>query len=238
MHLLYESKAQKKIGDLTYVFNICNGLDRELRDGGLTRKFYWSETNCWEIDMRDVSQGGIDDDWADAVDLFFIDTHGGFWSGATHLGYDRKRDEWLSTSKEWRFGDDWDLEWLLIYGCHSVDLNNPPKHWNVFQRLHEFCGAWGFMWDGITTDEVGEDVGENMTDGDTVATAWIDGVSDWYVDNHPIVMSMEREESFNGGNFIWLVTNIKRDHLRGHGHTTSDVHPSEKHWMSWMWAEG
>ena len=38
--------------DLTYVFNICNGLDEELRDAGHTRQFYWANRDCWEIDLH------------------------------------------------------------------------------------------------------------------------------------------------------------------------------------------
>jgi hypothetical protein len=235
---LFSKSDQKKLGDLEYVYSICGGLDDALRDAGHTRKFYWGDQDCWEIDMRQRSLGGIDDDWADAVDLFFINTHGGYWFSAAHLGYDIKINEWISTSDKWRFGDDFDLEWLLIYGCKTVNLANPPELWSAFRRLHEICGAYDYMWDGVTTDECGEDIGEALTDGETVAESWIDGVSDWYVDNHPIVCSMERESTFNGGDFIGSQTNIERDHLHGHGTTTSDVQPSQKFWMSWMWSEG
>jgi Family of unknown function (DUF6345) len=235
---MFSEEEKKKIGDLTYVFNICNGLDEALQDEGHTRAFYWSETDCWEIDMRDDSQGGIDNEFVDAVDLFFINTHGGNWSAAAHLGYDVDHNAWISTSNHWRFGENFDLDWLMIYGCETVNFDNPPELWNVFQRLHEICGAWGSMYDGTTTDEVGEDVGDYLTDGDTVAMAWIDGVSDWHVDNHPIVLSMEREISFNDGNFLWILTNISRDHFHGHGTTTPDVPPADKFWMSWLWSEG
>ncbi|HSM84580.1 MAG TPA: DUF6345 domain-containing protein, partial [Candidatus Limnocylindrales bacterium] len=63
-------------GDLTYTFNRCNGFDSELRSHGHTRAFYWSETNCWETDIRDSDQGGDDQHWVDNVDIFWIDTHG------------------------------------------------------------------------------------------------------------------------------------------------------------------
>jgi hypothetical protein len=147
--------------DLTYVFNICNGLDGQLRDAGHTRVFYWANDDCWEIDLRSSSMGGIDDDWSDDVDLFFILTHGNHSSGNALLAYNVNRNDWLGNSSQWRLGND-NIEWLLIYGCHTIDLGNPLSFWNIFQRLHEFCGAWGDMWDGITTDEVGEDVGDNL----------------------------------------------------------------------------
>jgi hypothetical protein len=85
---------------------------------------------------------------------------------------------------------------------------------------------------------VGEDVGDNLTDGDTVKDAWIDGVSDWWVDNHPIVVSAERLSTWNGGNYDWPNTTLDRDHLWGHGTTVSDILPADKYWLSWSWAEG
>jgi hypothetical protein len=230
--------AVTKADDLTYVFNICNGLDEQLRDAGHTRSFYWAETDCWEIDLRDRSVGGIDDAWSDNVDLFFILTHGGYWDGQAHLAYDIQRNQWLADSSTWRLGDNTQAEWLLIYGCHTVNLANPVEHWDVFQRLHIFCGAYDNMWDGITTDEVGEDVGDNLTDGDLVGSSWIDGVSDWWVDNHPIVIAAEREATWNGGSFDWPNTTQYRDHLWGHGATVGDIFPAEKYWLSWRWSEG
>jgi Family of unknown function (DUF6345) len=53
--------------DLTYVFNICNGLDEQLRDAGHTRAFYWANNDCWETDLRSSGMGGDDDNWADDV---------------------------------------------------------------------------------------------------------------------------------------------------------------------------
>jgi hypothetical protein len=35
------------------------------------------------------------------------------------------------------------------------------------------------MWDGIATDECGEDVSDNLIHGDAVSHAWHDGVSEW-----------------------------------------------------------
>lgn len=235
---LRASGEVSKADDLTYIFNICNGFDEELRDAGHTRRFYWAERDVWEIDLRDRTVGGIDDDWADDVDIFFISTHGGYWDDEGHLAYDVNRNSWVGDSSNWRLGDNWNLEWLLIYGCHTVDRNNPLAHWNVFQKLHAFCGAWGDMWDGITTDEVGEDVGDNLTDGKTVKSSWIDGVSDWWVDNHPIVIAAERQSTWNGGNFDWSNTTLYRDHFWGHGTTVGDISAGDKYWLSWWWAEG
>jgi Family of unknown function (DUF6345) len=81
-----------------------------------------------------------------------------------------------------------EAEWIMAYSCKTVDRNNVPGIWNIFAGMHIYCGAWEDMWDGWTTDECGEDVADNLTDGDTVSESWIDGVSDWYFDNHPITV--------------------------------------------------
>ena len=225
-------------GDLTYVFNICNGLRDSLRDAGHTLAFYWGGNDCFERDLRDTEFDGDDDDWADGVDLFFINTHGGFWDGQGHIGYNVEVDQWLGVQSHYRLGNNWNLEWLLIYGCHTVNRADPTHLWDVFQRLHEFCGAYGDMWDGYVVDEVGEDVGDNLTDGLSVSRSWIDGVSDWYVDNHPIVVAVEVEATFHDGHFDWPNTTQNRDHLMGHGTTVADISPSAKYWLSFSWSEG
>jgi hypothetical protein len=234
---LRASGLVKKAEDLTYVFNICNGLDEQLGDSGHTRRFYWANRDCWESDLHSSGLGGDDDQWADDVDLFFILTHGNNDSGNAILAYDVNINAWIGNSSNWRLGNS-NVEWLLIYGCKTIDKDNPLSFWNVFQRLHEMCAAYDNMWDGITTDEVGEDVGDNLTDGDAVVDAWIDGVSDWWVDNHPMVLAMERQSTWNGGSFNWPLTTLNRDHFHGHGTTVSDIFPADKYWMSWRWAEG
>ena len=59
------------------------------------------------------------------------------------------------------------------------------------------------MYDGTTTDECGEDVGDNLISGDTISDSWIDGVSDWWVDNHPITVCVGDAATWNNGNIRW-----------------------------------
>ncbi len=223
--------------DLVYVFNICNGLRDRLNDAGHANAFYWVNTDCWEIDLRSVTMGGIDDDWADDVDLFFILTHGREDDGIAKLAYNVKINHWLTTSDTWRLGTD-KLNWLMVYGCHSVDLDHLTSYGQIFQRLHEFCGAWGDMWESWTLDEAGDDIGDNLTGGDAVVQSWIDGVSDWWLDNHPIVVAAEQEATWGNGNPNWGHTTIARDHLWGHGTTVSDIFANDVFWLSCQWAEG
>jgi len=62
------------------------------------------------------------------------------------------------------------------------------------------------------TDECGEDIANDMTDGDTVVSSWSTAARDWVGRQHPIVLSAERESTWNGGNFDWPNT-THRDHF-------------------------
>jgi hypothetical protein len=168
--------------DLTYVSDVAEGLREALECKGHTTTVSWIETDVFEVDLRARSLGGIDQDVSDKVDLFFISTHGNY-DGTASLLYNCEVDEWLGTSAEWRLGDTCNLEWLLIFGCLSINRDRPLDHRHIFQGLHLFCGAYSDMFDSFTIDEAGEDVGDNLTSGDSVKDAWCDGVSDWRVDN-------------------------------------------------------
>jgi len=226
-------------GDLTYTFNRANGFDSELRAAGHTRNFYWSETDCWEDDIRDANQGGDDQDWADDVDLLWIEGHGSR-DGSDNLRilFDSQQSNWRTISNTWELGENWNAEWIMAFSCKTVNLDNVSALWNIFARLHMYCGAWENMYDGITTDECGEDVADNLTDGDTVTDSWIDGVSDWWVDNHPIAVCVGDSATWNGGNIDWSRSHINGDHLWGHGSVKSDISPANQACILWRWAEG
>jgi hypothetical protein len=226
-------------GDFTYTFNICNGLDSKLRSAGHTRTFYWANQSCWETDIRDTDKGGSDSSWVDNVDLFFIVTHGNHEpDGQARMLYDIPHTDWRTYSGLWQLGESWNAEWVLAYACKTVDRNNVAGLWNIFAGMHIYCSAYDDVWDGPTTDEVGEDVGQNLIDGDTISHAWIDGISDWAVDNHPITVCVGDAATWNGGNIDWSRSFLNRDHLWGHGQVLNDLPPNQQACILWVWAEG
>ena len=223
--------------DLTYVFNICNGFDSALRNAGHTRKFYWANRDVWENDLHSTNMGGDDDAWSDNVDAFFILTHGNHEAGHALLAYDININEWIGNSVNWRLGNI-NCEWLFVFGCHTCRsrqsaqlLGHFPTPAPVLRRLRRHVG---FNYDR----RMRRGYRRRLTDGDTVASSWIDGCSDWLLDNHPIVLSAERQSTWNGGNFDWPNTTLNRDHFWGHGTTVSDIFPADKFWLSWRWSEG
>jgi hypothetical protein len=226
-------------GDLTYTFNRANGLDEGLRDAGHARGFYWANTDCWENDLRDTDQGGDDRNWVDNVDLFWIETHGNRTAdGQARMLFDTKQKNWRTFSGTWQLGENWNAEWVMAYSCKTVNRDKVAGLWNAFAGLHVYCGAYDNMYDGVTTDECGEDVADNLTDGDPVSEAWIDGVSDWAVDNHPVTVCVGDAATWNGGNVRWELSFLNRDHLTGHGTVMADLPPAKQACILYRWAEG
>ncbi len=224
--------------DLTYTFNRSNGFDSKLRGAGHTRAFYWANTDCWETDIRDNDRGGDDVSWVDDVDLFWIEAHGNNSGGQALMLFDTPQTSWFTYSGDWQLGENWNGEWVMAFSCKTVDRGNVAGLWNIFARLHIYCGAWDNMYDGITTDECGEDVAHNLVHGDTVSHAWHDGVSDWWVDNHPITVCVGDAETWNGGNIRWDRSHLNRDHLWGHGNVEADLAPAQQACILWRWSEG
>ena len=224
--------------DFTYVFNITNGVYDKLRARGHTCTFYYTDQGCYETDIRDNDKGGDDRNWVDKVDLFFIMTHGNRENSQARLLYDVPQTAWRSYSGDWSLGEDFNAEFVMAYSCKTVDGVNIGGLWNIFNGLHMYCGAYGDMYDGSTTEECGRDVAQNLVDGHTVAHSWIDGVSDWYVDNHPAVSAVDTAATWNGGNINWSNSYMNRDHLAGHGEVMPDLPPSKQGCILIQWAEG
>ena len=225
--------------DLSYTFNRANGFDSKLRSAGHTKSFYWANTDCWETDIRDSDKGGDDRSYVDNVDLFWIETHGNRTSdGQARMLFDTAQSAWRTFSGDWQLGENWNAEWIMAYSCKTVDRNNVGGLWNIFARLHMYCGAWDNMYDSFTTDECGEDVADNLIHGHTVSESWHDGVSDWAVDNHPITVAVDTSETWNNGNIRWDQSYFNRDHLPGHGSTMGDLPPNRQGCILMRWSEG
>jgi hypothetical protein len=233
------------VDDLAVPYYIAEWFAPTLADAGHEIRFLLRNLDVGERHMRTPSaQGGEDVSFADSVDLYLIITHGTYHSpdgillNHCRLIFDTAMDDFRGFSSEWRLGDKCNLEWLLIYGCHTINFDNILDHHQIFQGLHMFCGAWANMKDSWTTCEVGADVADNLISGKPVSEAWCDGVSDWYVNNHPMVISVERFETWRDGKPDWPKTVIRSDHLWSHGTTREDILPTQQFWMANVWSFG
>jgi len=224
------------LGTLSYTFNICNGVWNKL-NSGTSLNFYFGRTDCWEVDLRDVAQGGLDSSLADNVDLFFLCTHGNNTGDRIYLAYDAAQTDWHSDSRRWKLGDR-DLEWLALYACRTLPF---PAIWDTcirfFYGLHMVLGSHDSLYDSWTTEECGRDFAQNLRDGDLVSDAWLDGISDWWCDQNALVASAERYETYRSGDFDWPRTVMERDHYHGRGTVCGDIPNSQIYWFSYRWID-
>jgi hypothetical protein len=225
--------------DLTSPYYIANWFSYGLTQAGHQVAYLLTNHATEERQMRDTPAfQGDDQKYADSVDLFLMISHGNYANHECEILFDTKVDDWIGHSSKWRFGDSCNLEWLMIYGCQTIDRDNILDHHPVFQRLHLICGAYSYMYDSFTIDEAGQDTAANLVGGETVCDSWGDGVSDWFVENHPMVISVEKEWTYNNGNVLWEESVIGCDHLWGEGATLPDIPPNKQYWMGYQWWDG
>jgi hypothetical protein len=230
-------------GDLYIPYYIAEWFAPALADAGHEIRFLRWNLAVGERHMRNPAGGGEDIIFADRVDLFLIITHGRYRDKdgksfkQVKLSFDTELDSFEGFSSEWRFGDNCNLDWLLIYGCHTIDGANIQDHLQMFQGLHLICGAYKSMHEAWTLCEVGADTADNLICGKPVSEAWIDGVTDWWVENNPMVISVERVETWRDGDPDWPKTVLRSDHLWGHGTTRQDILPAQIFWMAAVWSE-
>jgi len=230
------------------------GFAKRLLDNNHKIEFFKPDTQCEEIHLKDTTFNGSDEKFAETVDLFFIGTHGYNKGSNIRIAYDTKKDEWEGDSTYWRLGNK-KLKWLLVWGCSTIDLNNPLGLWDVFENIHQICSAHQdievltFTSKDPSTGKVtvynntygpfGDDLAEMLTDGHTVAEAWLSGmnhsISYGYFPN--IVVCAENKITWGNGSPIWPLTNLNNDHLLGEGFTVSNVSKANKYWLSWQWIE-
>jgi Family of unknown function (DUF6345) len=233
--------------DLDYCFNITNAVSATLKAAGYPRKFYYVETDAWAEDLLPSNQGGLDNVMADDVDLFFFAGHSyddvTDGNGAT-IVFDSNHDQYSSSSKTWDLGNR-DLEWLGLYTCdvfkHLIDPNNTstlkadriwPNYGNIFNGLHLILASYGKMFFGSSQSHIGQSFAENLMDGDSIKSAWLDATG---VDNSPGVLSAERIETWNDGHPDWPNTTMENDHYWGRGNVKPDIPRSEIGWLGFWW---
>lgn len=222
--------------DLPYTYNITNGVYDTLRNAGYANRFYWTQDDVWELDLQSAHLNGLDASMADDVDLYFLSTHGRNDDGVISLGYNSEDDDWIGHSTDWRLGDR-DIEWLAIYSCDTVNIddfgNQGYRRYNdIFYGLHLLLGSYEKMYTGSANAHRGRNFAENLLDGDTVKSAWMDGVS---YNNHPAVLSAERDSTWNGGSVDWPNTTMELDKYHGRGGAVSDIDHNSLYWIGVQW---
>jgi hypothetical protein len=177
--------------NLPYVYTRCEGFNDELDDYD-TKKFYFNLSGAatgFAGNDGSLAAGGVD-----AVDLFYMSTHGGVDN--VRFFYALKEQNSFLCSRlsggncvagaDWRYGDNSRrVKIYSQYSCSTLALDDFSwTRWNQPFKggLYLATGSQDKVYDGYTTDETGEDYADDLQDGKSVKWAWFDGNGDWYHD--------------------------------------------------------
>lgn len=185
-------------GDRAYWDDMCDAWYDEITDCGFTLFGWCLWGHCGTCFSKDRSI--IDDDirpslfaeetlfsWArdrtylDEGDAAMICLHGGddggYWQGKCRKKSDG--DCYINARTELRVGD-YDLEFLHLSSCHSLDDNMIPNAYNLFRTgtggiLHQLDGFHGCMWIGSSFPSDYEDFADDAFDM-SIGLAWMENM--------------------------------------------------------------
>lgn len=146
-------------------------LDNIFFGGSTTIRFNWGDFNAWEQDFKDPANGGDDGNWVDNVDAVFYTGHANS-DGFTFPG--NNQDGFLHYT-EARWGNNVDLEWLIVAACGPLQPGTSPNRWwqrwgPAFRGLHLLGGYETITYDNTVE---GWTWANYMLSGWTVRQAWM-----------------------------------------------------------------
>ncbi len=175
---------------LPEMWNRCAWFNNELDDTD-TKVFYWNLHGARSsFSTCDSCGNGVDD-----VHLMYVGTHGGAANST-----DARLVMWdngvraRSITDAWRYGDENSrVAFFAQYACETLN-NGDGNVWNRWSTafrggLIMALGSHDKLYDGVTTNETGEDFADGLQKGKTVKWAWFDGNGDWWADQDVAVMA-------------------------------------------------
>ena len=153
--------------DLTNRDNCAKGMYDYFTARGWAGRFCWANDASWETDYKEAGTGnGNDDDWIDTVDIAMHADHGNPWG----FGFNYAHDDRTLSCTEARWGDDYDLEWIVLDVCSLLRDEYKWDNWeDAFQRLHIICS---FDTNAHDSGSRGEKFARKAFDGWTVVQSW------------------------------------------------------------------
>jgi len=184
---------------LPYSWERCGWFNDELDDTDIF-DFYWNLHGARTFYSSCDGCAGIG---ADTVSLLYTNTHGGaINSNDARLAMWDQNIRARSNTDNWRLGDESRaLSIFANYACATLtsadSSSNLANRWtNTFRGgLRMALGSHDKLYDGVTTNECGEDFADNLQDGDSIKWAWFDGNGDWYCDQDVKVLASGTSES-------------------------------------------
>ncbi|MBA3291327.1 MAG: hypothetical protein H0U17_07525 [Actinobacteria bacterium] len=183
---------------LSYCDDTSVGFLNGMTSRGHRAVFNWGNSNAWERDFRDVSLGGDDHTWVDNVDFAHFSSHGSTGTDNVFSGFFGSRlDSCTWRSNQTRYGENWNLEYLCIDACNSLELTrNIIATWqSTFQRLHQIFAFTDLVSDSWWTAGRGYNFGRRAGNNEVLSAAWLDESYSWWLDDNPVAMAAGRTQS-------------------------------------------
>jgi hypothetical protein len=184
---------------LSYSWERCEWFNEELDESDILDFYYnlHGRRNAYST-CDDCADYG-----ADSVSLLYTNTHGGAINDTdVRLAMWNRNVQARSNTDNWRLGNESvRLSIMANYSCETLTGGDSgAQMWdrwrNTFRGgLRIALGSHDKLYDGLTTNEVGEDFADNLQDGDSIKWAWFDGNGDAYTDQDVKVLVTGSSES-------------------------------------------
>ena len=184
-----------KQNTLSYCDDTTLGFLAAMAARGHTIKFDWGDKNAFELDFRDATAGGDDKNWVDSVDFAHFSSHGGTGEDNVFKGYfGSKVDSCTWKSNEARYGNDFNLEYLIIDACNSLELSRDIiATWHgTFRGLRMIFAFTDLVSDSWWTSGRGLWFGLRAGNNGRLTDAWLDEAYSFWADDNPVAMAAGR----------------------------------------------
>jgi hypothetical protein len=213
---------------LSYCDETSVGFLNGMKSRGHTERFNWGNGNAFERDFRDAASGGDDRDWIDAVDFAHFSSHGGTDANNVFTGnFGGQVDSCTWRSDQARYGNDFNLEYLIIDACNSLELSGDViATWhNTFRGLRMIFAFTDLVSDSWWTGGRGYRFGRRAGNNDRLTNAWLDESYSFWCDDNPVAMAAgrNRTDAIN-----------RRDNERVNG-GFGDIPHNEITYYAWKW---
>ena len=158
--------------------NNAGGFANGMSGDGVNVRFNFGNFSAWEQDFKDDSFGGDDDSYVDNTDIVFFTGH----ANGNGFAFCSENDDSFLNFDDARWGNDHDLEWLVIAACGPLQAEAGGRSWSdrwgpAFDRLHLLMAYASTSYDNTTE---GSKLSNYLTRNNAldVRRAWIQTATD------------------------------------------------------------
>lgn len=199
--------------------NNAGGFVSEMSGDGVNVRFNFGNFSAWEQDFKDSAFGGDDDSYADNTDIVFFTGH----AGGNGFSFCSESDDTLLRFDDARWGNDHDLEWLVIAACGPLQASTGGRSWSdrwgpAFDRLHLLLAYATTSYDN---ESEGRKLARYLTKSSPldVRRAWVQTATDVQGSDVTYAVMGVLGQGFSMPNFT--------EYFWGHGSTGGDVPASQ-----------